>query len=565
MNQINNVSIKAKLVFGFLFASLITLIVGSQGFWAISNLNNTVKDVIENDVELMVSAEKLHGYGLTHRRYEKDFFLNIGNPEKQAGYIDKFRKINAKTIELLENVNKYVTSDPHLSAELKNGIHQSKQSYEQYVTGFLSLAEKLKNRPEITPQAANKMMGPIKQQIYDFEEGLKILVIESEKMTEKVIIDMTGKGDSARLFIVVFLAVGVVLSIFFGLVITRMITKPIEGAVRFARQIARGDFSAKIANERKDEVGVLLDSLNAMSLQLKETIQEIVSGVERLSESSSNLAVISDEMSGEVDNTSKKADSMAGAAEKMTGNLTAVADAMEESARNTSMIASATKQMSATINEISGNADKARNIAGNAVDQAATASATMGELGKAARDISQVTETITEVSEQTNLLALNATIEAARAGDAGKGFAVVANEIKELAKQTANATMDIKGKIGDVQNTTTQTIDQINSVSGVISEINDIVNFMATAVEEQSSATMDITTNINQASEGIQEVNRNVTQSSTVSQSISEDISEMNDSSKRMNNKSLSIKQNSEQLAALGQDLKQMVEKFRLA
>jgi methyl-accepting chemotaxis protein len=71
-------------------------------------------------------------------------------------------------------------------------------------------------------------------------------------------------------------------------------------------------------------------------------------------------------------------------------------------------------------------------------------------------EISKVTETITEISEQTNLLALNATIEAARAGEAGKGFAVVANEIKELAKQTSDATQEIKRKIESVQASTTQ-------------------------------------------------------------------------------------------------------------
>jgi len=80
-------------------------------------------------------------------------------------------------------------------------------------------------------------------------------------------------------------------------------------------------------------------------------------------------------------------------------------------------------------------------ITDEAVSEAKSASDNVDELGKAAQEISKVTEAITEISEQTNLLALNATtIEAARAGEAGKGFAVVANEIKELARQTAEAT-----------------------------------------------------------------------------------------------------------------------------
>ena len=75
-----------------------------------------------------------------------------------------------------------------------------------------------------------------------------------------------------------------------------------------------------------------------------------------------------------------------------------------------------------------------------------------------------ITETIAEISEQTNLLALNATIEAARAGEAGKGFAVVANEIKDLAKQTAEATQ--KNKSATSRHTIFNTINHIGNISG---------------------------------------------------------------------------------------------------
>ncbi len=98
----------------------------------------------------------------------------------------------------------------------------------------------------------------------------------------------------------------------------------------------------------------------------------------------------------------------------------------------------------------------------------------MTALGMAAQAIGQVTETITEISGQTNLLALNATIEAVRAGEAGKGFAVVANEIKELAKQTAEATQAIKGKIEDVQTPTASTVTEIDQISTVINGVNEI-------------------------------------------------------------------------------------------
>ena len=116
----------------------------------------------------------------------------------------------------------------------------------------------------------------------------------------------------------------------------------------------------------------------------------------------------------------------------------------------------------------------------------------MKQLREYTGEIAKVLSVIGDISDRTNLLALNATIEAARAGEAGKGFAVVANEIKELAKQTAAATLDIKALIDDVQGTSKTTREEISQISSVIGGVNDIVASIATAVEEQTAATREI-------------------------------------------------------------------------
>jgi methyl-accepting chemotaxis protein len=186
------------------------------------------------------------------------------------------------------------------------------------------------------------------------------------------------------------------------------------------------------------------------------------------------------------------------------------------------------------------------------------------ELGSAANEIGKVVETITEISEQVNLLALNATIEAARAGEAGRGFAVVANEIKDLAKQTAEATLEIKGKIGAIQGSTAETVTEIDQISKIINDVNEIVTIIATAVEEQSVTTKEIAGNVAQASQGIQEVNENVAQSSSVSAEIASDISGVNQSAGEISSSSAQVNLSAEELNRMGVKLNEMVGKFKV-
>ena len=103
-------------------------------------------------------------------------------------------------------------------------------------------------------------------------------------------------------------------------------------------------------------------------------------------------------------------------------------------------VAAGTEEMTASIREIAASANAAARIAADAVHTAEAANSTVSRLGTSSAEIGDVVRAITSIAEQTNLLALNATIEAARAGEAGKGFAVVANEVKELARETAEAT-----------------------------------------------------------------------------------------------------------------------------
>ncbi len=112
-------------------------------------------------------------------------------------------------------------------------------------------------------------------------------------------------------------------------------------------------------------------------------------------------------------------------------------------------------------------------------------------LGQRTRDERQVRRLITQERSDEDIKggyrensaivrSSNSTIEAARAGELGKSFAVVANEIKELARQTAEATEDIRLKIEGIQTATEITVKDISGIETIIAQINDIVGTIST-------------------------------------------------------------------------------------
>jgi len=560
----NNLSYWKKLMGGFLLLASITTIVGGIGFMTISENGRVTESMVEEDIRFLRDANELKIMALQHRRYEKDFFLNIGKKEKQDKYIEKFLTVSSKSKDKLKKIAGYIEKGEHFGNDSRKALTDARATYGQYVTGLIELTKAVQADPSITPQKGNAMMKPFKDKIYQFESNIDVLVENAAVMIEAASKEIVASGNRGKTYIAVFLFVGVAISILLGVVFTHLITGPLNTAVSFSDRMANGDFTTTLEIDQKDEIGVLSKALNNMVSNLGGMIRNISSSVNTLSSSSTELSAISQQMTAGAEQTSGKSDTVATAAEEMNSNMTSVAAATEQASTNVSMVATATEEMTSTIGEIAQNSEKARGITNEAVTQAKSASDRVDKLGKAADEIGKVTEAITEISEQTNLLALNATIEAARAGEAGKGFAVVATEIKELAKQTAAATLEIKEKIAGIQDSTAGTVTEIEQISSVINDVNEIVATIASAVEEQSATSQEIVGNIAQASQGIQEVTENVAQSSSVSGEIAKDISEVNQSASEMSNSSSQVNMSAEELSGLSDKLKDMVGRFKV-
>jgi methyl-accepting chemotaxis protein len=261
--------------------------------------------------------------------------------------------------------------------------------------------------------------------------------------------------------------------------------RKIASILEVVNAAAQGDLTRLMEVSGQDGVGQMGEALEAFLEDLRGRVGRIAGHAGSLAHSAVELTRVSREMKDDATQTSTQSNAVLQAAERVGTSINTVSLNV--------------KEMTLSIGEISKNALQAETIASQAVRSAESADQTMTILGEASTEIGKVIKLINSIAEQTNLLALNATIEAARAGEAGKGFAVVATEVKELAKQSAQATEEIRTKIEGIQKGTQGAVQAIGDIRQVVGQIKTISTMISAAVEEQTATTKDIAQNIDQA------------------------------------------------------------------
>ena len=160
--------------------------------------------------------------------------------------------------------------------------------------------------------------------------------------------------------------------------------------------------------------------------------------------------------------------------------------------RTSESVETSIQQMAETIREISSHANESAMLAQDTEKDVDATTSSVEQLDASSRVIENVIELIRNLADQTNLLALNATIESARAGEAGRGFAVVANEVKELAKQTSEATENINNSVLEIRDLIAKSVESSSQVSKKIRNVSESMGSVAAAVEEQSATMNDL-------------------------------------------------------------------------
>lgn len=358
------------------------------------------------------------------------------------------------------------------------------------------------------------------------------------------------------------LAVVLVAAVYFA----RQITLPLADVASGMQEISEGngDLTKRLPTDSGDEAAELADAFNTLMDKLQAIIGDVIHTAGELGESSREILATATELSKGAQETTGRSSSVAGAAEEMSASMGNMSAASEQMTANVKAVAAAVEEMTATISEIAKNAEQASSVADNASKLVAASNENVGTLGEAACEVGHVIQVIQDIAEQTNLLALNATIEAARAGEAGKGFAVVATEVKELARQTAEATEDIRRRVEAIQSSSKSAVDSIGEISTVIEEVNQVSRTIASAVEEQSITTREIARNVNQTSQAASTVSENVAQSAGASQEISSNLTGVDEAARQTADGAVRTKDAGEKMAGLSAKLEGLVGGFAI-
>jgi methyl-accepting chemotaxis protein len=361
---------------------------------------------------------------------------------------------------------------------------------------------------------------------------------ESEQITKLVIV----------IGVIFSVVCGVIISLFIGRSVLRILGGEPEYAKQVTEAIARGDLSRSI-EVPLDRDDSLLGTLKRMNTELRKLITIVQDNAEQVRGRSGALALSAQEISKSSTQQSSSTGNMAASVEQLTVSISSVADSAQEALGHSKEL----RQVSIEGESIINNTLREMGTIADLVGVTANAVTQMSE---SSRQISTVIEVIREVTEQTNLLALNAAIEAARAGEMGRGFSVVADEVRKLAEKTSESANEIAQTISQVRSSTEEAVSRMGRVVESVSNGQQMAQNAGSKIAAIQQKVQAVTTSIDHISVALQEQSQ---ASHTISQSV-ENIAQMTEENAAATQ---ATSETAEQLAGLANSLSSVSARFK--
>jgi methyl-accepting chemotaxis protein len=398
----------------------------------------------------------------------RDFILET-DPAKMREHSDRVNAANAENEKIIE---KLTTTIKHPEGVKRlEAVMSARHTYVELRSKIQALAQTntVASNKEATTLLLNDL-EPLQAAYFSTLESLADFQVQL--MNETTQASAVTYSQSRQLVI----GIGIVAAVF-ALIsawwVTRSITVPLATAAEAARRMSEGDLTVRLESTSKDEAGLLLTAMGAMTERLSQVIGEVRTA----------------------------ADSLSSASEEVSATAQSLSQASTEQSASVEETSASVEQMTASISQNTENSKVTDQMATKAAGEATEGGKAVGQMVEAMMQIAQKISIIDDIAYQTNLLALNAAIEAARAGEHGKGFAVVAAEVRKLAERSQVAAQEI----GEVATSSVQLAEKagklLDEMVPSIKKTSELVQEITAASQEQSSGVSQINSAMNQLSQ----------------------------------------------------------------
>jgi methyl-accepting chemotaxis protein len=513
-------TVKAKLACAFGVVILLSMVAGGVAYIKLSDMVATAEGLVSRSSRVEKAAE-LEKDILLQVRAEKNIIVSASDAETDQ-FVAELGKIRVSAAKTKDEIYASATEAGKKLIDRFGTVYGQMNTVQDQIVK-LARTDKAKG-VEHSMTEGRKAATEVEDAASDYVSYVKKSMMELAEQAKE-------DGSRAQMLLISLVLASLAIAVAAALWIAINISRGLGRAVGLADAVAIGDLSQKIEVSSNDEVGDLIKSLNAMTVNLNGTAamaNEIAQGnltvdAKRLSDKDTlgmalermveKLRMIVSEALTAAQNVSAGSQELSASAEQLSQGATEQASSAEEAS-------SSMEEMAANVKQNAENANQTEKIAAQSAKDAEASGAAVGRAVEAMQTIAEKITIVQEIARQTDLLALNAAVEAARAGEHGKGFAVVASEVRKLAERSQAAAAEI-GTLS------TETVKVAQEAGAMLAKLVPDIKKTAELVEEITSACREQDVGSSQINQAIQQLDKVGQQNAGASEQVSSTSEEL--------------------------------------
>ncbi len=559
-------TIMKKLLMGFLSVTLLLGIISGLSLYFLNGINDSYSDLVNRRAIIVKDLKDIEAnINLQSNAFRGVLLLNDDTNVKNLN------SSNEKVTKIIEDLTKLVYQEKNRQAlkNLDNLNNQLKETTTKAIKASLTSQEE-------AIQIANSEMTPIIREMRSIavsigEDQQQLMNEESQKNTEEV--------SRVRTLILVISIIALILAMAIGIIVSRMISIPVQKMAQVAKRIASGDLTVEeIQVKTNDEIRELGTAFNEMNSNLRILIQEVGSSAEQVASAAEELNASADQTAKATEQIAQSVEEMAKGADTQMNSINESAQSLDEMATGIQHIAQSASTISDRSTETTSQAEEGVTAVKQTVLQMDSIHQSVNRSDQAIRqmvehsqEIGSILNVIKAIADQTNLLALNAAIEAARAGEHGRGFAVVAEEVRKLAEESGVSAVKIEGILTEIEAGTRSSVELMGKVKEEVETgikvtnlteekflmILDSTKTISAQIQEMSATSEELSASAEQVTATMDEITQiskeNAASSENVAASAEEQLASMEE-----------VNSSANSLANMAEELQGLLSKFKI-